>query len=306
MSLEPFDPHAADAQASLLMKRGIQLMRDPSTAAGAEALICFDAALKLRQRLPVEATPMFGYGLAACWLNRAEALTRISDPAQTSTVLDAYDRAISLLRALPLGDDPRFPRRLALAHQNRGLVLHATGPSRMADTIASFDEAIATLDREESRFVEDRQYLLAAVWMNLSNALAASDMSDAPARARDAALRAMSLVKEIEDTNPNAAEVGLKARHVVCQTVAASLSATPMPGTLPDDVHEATDAVDEGLALARRWESRGVIRFRDVAVDLFRFGSLAYRIYQPQFLDEYLYDHIDVSQMSLTSPEDAS
>jgi hypothetical protein len=59
----------------------------------------------------------------------------------------------------------------------------------------------------------------------------------------------------------------------------------------PEDVHEATDAVDDGLALARRWEQRGVDGFREIADDLFRFGALVYGRYQPQFLGEFIADH---------------
>ncbi len=294
MSLEQSDPRTIDAQASLLMKRGIHLMQDLSADAAANALICFDAALELRRRLPVDTTPLFAYGLAACWLNRAEALTRIADPAQAGAVLEAYDHAIQLLRALPTGEDPRFPRRLALAHQNRGLALHALGVGRIGEAVAAFDQAIETLEREHSLHVEDRQYLLAAIWMNLANVLAASDADDSPARAREAARHAISLVADTENSDAAAAEVGLKSRHVVCQAVAAALSAAPATHTLPDDVHEATDAVDEGLALARHWERQGVTRFRDVSIDLFRFGSLVYRLYQPQFLEEFLSDNGDL------------
>ena len=68
---------------------------------------------------------------------------------------------------------------------------------------------------------------------------------------------------------------------------------------MPDDVHEATDAVDDGLALVRRWEQRGVESFRAVAFELFRFGARVYARYQPQFLDEFIADNMDPA---LSSP----
>ena len=62
---------------------------------------------------------------------------------------------------------------------------------------------------------------------------------------------------------------------------------------MPEDVHEATDAVDEGLALVRSWEQRGVDVFRGVAFDLLRFGARVYARYQPQFLDEFIAENTD-------------
>jgi hypothetical protein len=58
-------------------------------------------------------------------------------------------------------------------------------------------------------------------------------------------------------------------------------------------VCEATDLADEGLGLVRKWEQRGVDRFRDLASDLFRFGGRVYAYYQPHFLQEFLSEQID-------------
>ena len=46
-------------------------------------------------------------------------------------------------------------------------------------------------------------------------------------------------------------------------------------------VHEATDSVDDGLALVRRWEQQGVTRFRGVAHDLFDWGGGLDHRYEP-------------------------
>jgi hypothetical protein len=73
---------------------------------------------------------------------------------------------------------------------------------------------------------------------------------------------------------------------------------------MPDDVHEATDAVDDGLALIRRWEQKGVAGFRMLAADLFRFGSRVYLIYQPQFLQEFLDENLDPAASSAGYVED--
>ena len=75
---------------------------------------------------------------------------------------------------------------------------------------------------------------------------------------------------------------------------------------MPEDVHEATDAVDDGLALVRSWEQRGVRCFRPLAFDLFRFGARVYARYQPQFLEEFIDDNLNPALSSagyVESPE---
>ncbi len=131
---------------------------------------------------------LHAYGLAACWLNRAEALTSLG-PAYHALALDAYDEALALLRSLPLGADVRFSRRLAIAHQNRALVLAAQNPPETADAIAALVDAIAVLDHAEAMDAPERDYLLAVVWMNLANIQAseATIVSDLAARERRAA-----------------------------------------------------------------------------------------------------------------------
>jgi hypothetical protein len=124
--------------------------------------------------------------------------------------------------------------------------------------------------------------------------------------AREAALRAMALVANSEQRDPDAAEVGLKARHLRCQAIATRL---PMPAVagvaMSGTVHEATDSVDEGLALVRRWEQQGITRFRGIAYDLFRFGVRVYDRYQPQFLDEFIQEHSDPRRSSAAYVESA-
>ncbi len=281
---------AIDAEASTLMKRGLQLLEAADASRLAEALVCFDGALELRRRLPIDAVPAYRYGLAACWLNRADALVRLGGSGSPAEAIHSYDAAIEVARGLPLQDDPRFPRRLAIAHQNRGLALLAYGRP-VAEAIAAFTEAVAILEHEHAARIPDRPYALAAVWVNLANAYA-SEPAAAPA-ALAAAQRAIDLVAGLEGENPDAADVGLKARHVLCRAVAPRLAAAfGADAVSADDVHAATDAVDDGLQLVQRWERAGVTRFRGLAYDLFRFGARVYAAYQPQFLDEFVRDQM--------------
>jgi hypothetical protein len=300
------EARAIDTEASLLMKRGIRLLSDAHPDTVSEALACFDAALALRSRLPIDEVPVFRYGLAACWLNRADALVRLGGATQISLALGAYDAGVALLRVLPLDEDPRFPRRLAMALQNRGLVLQSQGGAPAAEAITAFTAAIAVLEHDHAALIPDRQYLMATVWMNLANARASEAAAESLPLARQAALRAIALVAEAQENDADAAEVGLKARHVLCQALSAPLSlARARDQTMPDDVHEATDAVDDGLGLARRWEQKGVVRFRPLAYDLFRFGTRVFAIYQPQFLNEFIVENMDPRHSSAAYVESA-
>jgi hypothetical protein len=251
-------------------------------------------ALELRRWLPTEA-PIHAYGLAACWLNRAEALTRLG-PDHHELALRAYDEALALLRPLPLGDDARFSKRLAIAHQNRALVLAAQNPPATADAIAALIDAIAILDRAQVMDAPERDYLLAVVWMNLANIHASEDTIASDLAAREAGRRALALVKAREHEDPAAAEAGLKARHVLCRIAARRLSVQAESETVMANVHDATDLADEGLGLVREWELRGVSRFRNLASDLLRFGARVFTDYQPHFLQEFLSEQLDPLQ----------
>lgn len=283
---------ATDARASSYMEEGIRLMCSGNDAEA--ALLCFDHALELRRRLPTE-EPIHAYGLAACWLNRAEALTRLGPPHH-ALALRAYDEALVLLRPLPMDDDARFCKRLAIAHQNRALLLATQSPPPSASAVAALVDAITVLERAEAMDALERDYLLAVVWMNLSNTQASDATPVSDLAAREAARRALALVKASEHEDAAAAEAGLKARHVLCRIAARRLSAQAESETVMEEVHDATDVADDGLGLVRKWERRGVDRFRRIATDLFRFGARVYAYYQPHFLDEFLREHLDPLQ----------
>ena len=304
-SFDPADRQEIDGQASILMKRGIELMSEDRPAAASEALACFDQALDLRNGLPLTDSPPLRYGLAACWLNRADALVRLGGTPQIAEAIRSCEEAVGLLQTLPLDDDPLYPRRLAMAHHNRGLFLQAIDSRPGSDAVAAFDEALSVLQHPSAAAISDRQYLLAVVWMNLAIVLAVQGTGGSEPRAMSAAMQAIELVADVEADNPAAAEVGLKARHALCRTVAGRLAALEAGHQeMPDDVHAATDAVDDGLALIRRWEQKGVARFRMVAADLFRFGSRVYLMYQPQFLQEFLDENLDPAASSAAYAQD--
>jgi len=299
--VSPEEIAAADAKASMHMKEGIRLLEEYHANAEA-ALRCFDRALELRCRLPIQKA-VYAYGLAACWLNRADALMRVGDAVHRDLARHAYDEAIDLLRTLPVGD-ARFSKRLAIALQNRALAVVAHDAS--ADAIHAFTEAIAVLSNASDLEPHERDYLLAVVWVNLANVRAAEGTTASDIAACAAARRTIALVAEREMEEAPVAEAGLKARHVLCQTIARRLSSrAPGEATMLEDVHDATDLVDEGLSLVRCWEQRGLTHFRGLAGDLFRFGARVYGGYQPHFLSEFVRENMDPRRSSRDYVESA-
>jgi hypothetical protein len=295
-----------NTEASVLMKRGIAFLDEPRREAPIDALHCFDEALELRRRIPADHSPFQGYLLAACLLNRGDALVRMGDVGPIATAIASYDEGITVLRRLPLAEDSRYPRRLALGLQNRGLALQARGREGDFDLAkASFADALAVLDQEHSHGIEDLAYVRAVVWLNLANLHAAQGSDEAHAVSRDAAVRALESVAGVETADANAAAAGLQARHVLCRVCAHSLGQAVDDAEMPADVHEATDAVDDGLELVRAWEQRGVPYFRPFALDLFRFGARVYARYQPQFLDEFIADNMNAAASSADYVESA-
>jgi hypothetical protein len=259
-----------------------------------EALEFFDRARRLRTRLPLHSVPDFRYSLAACWLNRAEALM-MAEPPQVQPAIDAFDEAIALLADLPLDSDRRFRRRLAIAHQNRGLALAARSPASATAVSSAFEHALAALGTPDRTEPDDR-YLLGAILVNLASA-EAGRRTDSHLSAREHARRAMAVVAGETGEQVRAAEVDLKARHVLCRLAAERLSGTPaVLDIVGDDLHETTDLVDDGLRLVRDWERRGDHRFRGLARDLVRFGARVYARFQPQFVNEFLAEHGDMSE----------
>jgi hypothetical protein len=266
-----------------------------------DAVDCFNAAIALRQQLPLAANPWFRYGLIAGWLNRGDALTRLGSPAQLVEALQSYDEALTELRQLPMHASPLFVKRLAIAWLNRGVTLLAFDTaSTTAEAAASFAEAVAAAKNFAAQTPAEGQLLLAGAWANRGNALIRLRPPDALA-ARDAAQEALALPVLPERTEVAAAEVMFKALHVLCQALAELLAKAETGSAARDEfLAAATDAVDRGLALARHWQARGETRFNAAMTDLFRFGCRAYQLHQPHFLTEFLLENLDPAQADQT------
>lgn len=286
--MTPDEIEALDARASVFMKRGMALVTERTAPALREALDCFAQAVALREQIPLDIMPGYRYGLAAGWMNRAEAFTALDDTESRQYAVDAYDRALEILAPLSLSNW-RVRHRAIVAHQNRGLALLAV--DRPDDAVDALQAAAAIVSDTTTDWPAEVTDMRAAVWSNLGKAWLESDRAGAAQEARIAAQRALGAIDAARaEADVEAAAAALMARHVWCRAVARLLSedAAMDDGSLQSLVHEATDAVDDGLAIARVWEERGVDQFRVVATDLVRFGIRVYQRYQPQFFDEFV------------------
>ena len=283
---------ALNAQASVLVRRGLKWVKEGRPGVAAGALDCFDRALALRLTLPIAQAPHLQYDLAGTWLNRAAILVGTGREFDRTAAMAAYEAALTLLGDLPLTADPRFPRRLAIAHQNRGMALLIQGGPLVAAAVTAFLAAIRVLDQSASQAIGDRTHLMATAWVSLADAQATEGHEASSRDAIASTQQALSLIAGTERSDVTSAAVGLKARHVCCRALAQCLPPTgEAAAALLDDVHLATDTADEGLSLARHWQALGVTRFRRLADDLFRFGARVYARHQPHFLNEFVIEH---------------
>lgn len=273
-----------DDLATLWMARGIAGLADDTPASLMAALACFEQAIHLREPLLASGNPWFRYNLAGSWLNRGDVLLRLAGTDNLAASLNACDRALELLRLLPVRDDPLFARRHALAWLNRGVVLLAqNAPEPLPKALRSFAEARRILDAPDAARIPAEELLSASVWANQADALARLDARDV---ARDHARRALALIAETEKRDPEAAVIGMKARHALCRSAAPLLAHPRGDAARETPIAEALAAAEDGLALARQWPENS--RLQASARESFRFAAQACARRQPRFLAGFL------------------
>jgi hypothetical protein len=287
-------PTQRDQQANARLLRGLALLEENTPVSLREAVRCFDGAIELRRTLPLAENHWFRYGLIAGWMNRGDALTRLGSTEDLNEALRSYDEAFVQLRELPMHESPLFIKRLAIAWLNRGVThLKQATPASVGQAVPCFQEALAAARNFSAVHSADGAMLMAAAWMNLGNALIQGLPPD-PEKAQATAKEALNLCQPMERNDAAFAEISFKARHILCQALAQQLADRQLASAQRERLlAEASDVVDEGMALARHWEARGEPRFRGPAGELFRFGCRVYQTYQPHFLTEFLLENLD-------------
>jgi tetratricopeptide (TPR) repeat protein len=275
--------------AKLWINRGMVLLDDGSREALTEALSCFESAIALRQRLPLDENKFFVWGLSAAWMNCADVLTRLGSAEQVERALHAYDEAIALLVRMPLDEHPTYRARLSLAWMNRGLAAQAQdSPESLVEAVRCYTRSIEQYLGKTPSNSEQRR-VLSCAHLNRGHAFLNSEQAKCE-QARQDAFSALRLAGEFERSESLAARIGLQARHLLCRAIAHQADC----GEVSEDwIGETTDAVDDGMALARHWRRAGESGLEDIEAELFRFGALIYRLCQPHFLTEFLLESLD-------------
>jgi tetratricopeptide (TPR) repeat protein len=220
---------------------------------------------------------------------------------ELAAALAAYDEAIALLRPLPLAENPSWANSLGAALMNRGHLLHRLhGLARADEALAALEEAAALLRTLAAPADLSPSALqsfspspppwaarnLAGTLLNRANLLLDLQRDGT---ALLAAREALALVRANERRDRTDAELALKARRAACDALGRLL---PTAGTHTDMLAtEASDLVDDALALLRHWRERGVAS-RELTFRFFRFGTQLYRHYQPHFLAEFVRENL--------------
>ncbi len=259
-----------------------------------EALKGYDEAIGILAAWPGPPPAGVCRDLGVAWMNRGNVLQRQEKPGALAEADAAYDRAITLLNLLPLAADPAFANSLGAAWLNRGRALHRGGTT--ASVAAAVEAYAQSIEILRSLPLDANPWFrinLAGAWMNKANVLMGLGDPARVSEARSAAKESLALVVSGEQTEPIFADIGLKARRVQCDAL-GQLLVTPDPlNDVTELTAEASDTVDDGLALIRHWEQKGLPGFRPLGVRLFLFGSRLYTRHQPQFVAEFVLENLD-------------
>lgn len=323
------DPFRAERAAIWLMRGRVMVSRDTPESVS-EGLRCFDQAILRMKDTGATGGPA-GTELAIIWMNRGSALLRLGAPDALKEAVRSYDQAIELLETAPEGfenalgtswmnrgvglmraggDDalaeagrsleravtvleplvaaqPEVRRNVAAAWANRGVVLSLENDA--AGAVRAHRQAVEAFRplTQNDNPAGCREF--AALLLNLGQAAgAAGDVDGALAATRDA----LALVSPAETEDPHSAVMTLRARHALCVTL-GGLVAKNQGENAARSAHlaEAGDVVEDGLALVRSLEGNGVPPAEEGA-RLFEFGAWLYRTQQPQFLAEFLLEHL--------------
>jgi tetratricopeptide (TPR) repeat protein len=226
--------------------------------------------------------------LGVAWMNRGHSQLLLNNPNGDAGALDAYSQAIALLRALPLAENPSWANSLGAACMNHGQLLHRVhGTARAAEALASFDTAMAALRGLPGGDTPWPRRNLAGTQLNRANLLL--DLAR-PSEAVVAAREALTLCLPDERTDLIEADLALKARRALGDALGQLLVA---PNADQQAIAtEASNVVDDALAVVRHWQARNHGGFGPLAIRFFRYGTQLYRFHQPHFLAEFVRENV--------------
>ena len=267
------------------ISRGKSLQRLGSAEALTEALRCYDETIAVVGE-PTDTMPLeLRNTLGAALMGRAGLLQRSGGAAGISGAAQTLEQAVVCLQAC--GEHPLARRNLASAWTNLGHVRQETG--QLATAVDAQSQALAIIDGLFLVEPEAVRVERATILLNLGQAQCATH--DTPTGLGNLRLAISSLVERAA-SDPTAADTVLRARHALAVTLGAQVAAAaPSEVARASWMAEASDAVEEGLTLINGWGERAVW-FTAIGNRLFDFGTWFYRTQQPQFLGEFLLEHL--------------
>lgn len=304
MSLALFrKKHPPDAVANWL-HRGQSFEATGTDETLIQAVACYDEAIALLQPHS-RGDASHRRRLAIAWMNRGNALQKQAVPAKVQAAVQAYDEAIGLLQTVLPNATGDVANNLGAAWLNRGhALLQLADASCHSEAIRSLEQAVDIFIRLPVDTSIAHRLNLAGAQTNLAHALLDTLAENRWLQAHAAAESALQLTAGHEQCRVGFAEIGLKARRVLCEIIGQWLLVCE-PARTEGLVARASDVVDAGMALARRWEALDVSVFRPLATRLFRFGAAFYRRHQPHFLADFILENLAPRHAAGACPADA-
>jgi len=259
----------------------------------AEAVASYDRALDLLKGSAEGGQAAGRRELALVWMNRGNALQKMTEARAWTDALDAYRQAIEGWESLPQRDTGASVS-LGCAHMNQAGVWQKLG--RLAEAAEACERAIALLREPEAEpnCAAHARLMLAAAWLNRGGIALEMNAKEGVAwgKAHTCARTALELVGERERNELPAAEIALKARRLLCEASARRLGGET--NVEPDGalLSEASDSAEAALALVEHCERQGFHGFDSLGNWFFRFGVSFYAEYQPHFLGEFALENI--------------
>lgn len=248
----------------------------------------FQEAIDIFEKLPWGENPRYRHHLIGVWYNLGNVLQWSQE--RLDVAVNCYQNAIDLAEGFAAETSGHYSL-LAGLWLNYGNTLHlADGGKSIDKVLECYDSAIRLFGQGEVHPATPHANELATAWANRANILSlvnpeGDDLTN-PQEALRSAQQALDIVGAHERQDPWSAEISLKARRARCQAYGLMMHKVDEYGE--DCYHEASDEVDDALALIQLWESREMPHYRAVARRLFQLGVQIYGIRQPHFLAEFV------------------
>ena len=290
-------PNGRFAAASDALQKGQALEARGDATSIQEAIARYDQAIAAMSENPIR-TSEADWQLALGWMNRGNALQKLAGSENLHQSVAAYDHAIGYFEKITPRTPATHANSLGAAWLNRSHALHELGKSHHDEAMKSCQQAVSILETLPHQTHLVGRLNLAGAKLNLAHLLIDSPDENRLIRAYTATGDALNLAAEHELERAAFAEIGLKSRRILCEIIGQWLIETHDPQRQQQLIATASDAVDTGLTLARRWASSDDTAFRSLAVRLFRFGTAFYRRHQPHFLADFVLENIDPEHTS--------